>query len=139
MLPDNISFSYIPPKFKLMILSLYSATNLQYSMVIQIFCQTERKSLHLVLPCVLLSRLHKTRMICQINCLHVKYCEERAMGQLFQALECCYFDRGTKIILSEVLDKNDPEWEIYMYDIYILSCCLIDNNAHISLYIVFNS
>ena len=109
-----------------MILSWYSPTNFQYSMVIQIFCRTERKSLQLVLPCVLLRQFHETRMICEKKLLACQILWRKCNGRrLLQTLKCCYFDIG--IILREFLDRNDLEWEIYLYDIYSLVASLIIN------------
>ena len=103
-------------------------------MFFQIICRTEVKSLHLILPCALLGQFDETRMISEKNFKSVQYCEESAMGRLLQALECCYFDRGTKIILRKIFGRND------LIEKFICTRhVLIDNNAHISLYIAFNS
>ena len=61
------------------------------------------------------------------------------MGRLLQALECCYFDRDTRTILREFLDRNDLEWEIYLYDIYSLVASLIITfTFHYTLYLIHN-
>ena len=108
-----------------MILSWYSPNNFHYSTFFQIICRTEIKSLHLILPCALLGQFDETRMISEKNCKSVQYCEESAMGRLLQALECCYFDRGTRIILRDFLDRKDLEWEIFLHNIYSLVASLI--------------
>ena len=71
------------------------------------------------------------------NSLPAKYCNGRVMGRLLQPLQCCRFDRGTKIILREFSNRKELEWEIYLYDMFFY--CFIGNNTHISLYVVFNS
>ena len=54
----------------------------------------------------------------QKNSFPVKYCKESAVWRLLPAFDCFCFDRRTRIILREFPDRNDLEWEIYLYDIY---------------------
>ena len=123
-----------------MILSLNYATNFQYSMVIEIFCRTERKSLRLVLPCVLLRQFPETRMINEKTLLTCQILWRKCGGErLLQALKWHYFGKGTRIILREFLDRNDVELEIYLYDIYYLVASLIITlTFHCTLYLIHN-
>ena len=69
----------------------------------------------------------------------VKYCKESAVGELVQALECCCFDRGAKIILREFSDRNDFELENYLYDIYSLVASFIKTlEFHCIWYLIQN-
>ena len=61
------------------------------------------------------------------------------MGQILQVLECCCFDRGTRVILREFLERNNLEWEIYLYNIYFLVASLIITlTFHCTLYLSHN-
>ena len=74
------------------------------------------------------------------KCLSVKYWKGKATGRLLQPLECCYFDRGTKMILREFSYRNDLtiyEPTIDLYDIYyFIASLIVTRTSHCSLYLI---
>ena len=57
------------------------------------------------------------------------------MGRLLQTLKCCCFDRGEKTALREFSNRNDLEWESYLYDICYFIVSLI---ITLTFHFVFN-
>ena len=65
--------------------------------------------------------------------------QRRALWRLLLSLECCCFDRGTKIILREFSNWKEFEWEIYLYDIRLfITSLIITLIFHCTLYLVQN-
>ena len=120
-----------------MILSLYSPTNFQWSRVIQIFSRMERKSLHLVLPCVLLRSFHVS-LFPGVPLFPCQILQRKCSGRTCSS---------TRMLLFWQRRKDNPErvfrqewfWARKLSLRYIFSCCLIHKNARISLHMVLNS
>ena len=60
-------------------------------------------------------------------------------GATSSSTQILLFERGTSIILRELLDRNDLEWEIYLYDIYsLVDSLIITLIFHCTLYLIHN-
>ena len=69
----------------------------------------------------------------------VKFCKAREMGIPLQPLECCCFDRGTKMILRDFSDRDDFKLEVDLYNIYSSIGSLIITLAfHGTVYLIQN-
>ena len=107
-------------------------------MIIQIFCRTERKSRHLVLLCVLLRRFHETRMMREKKLLACQILRRKCSWTTSSSTRMLLFWQRHQDNSYRVF-RQERSWVRHLSVRYIFPSCFIDNNAHISLYILFFS